>query len=167
MLRNTGSSSQAPWLWHRLGCYVECGIFSGQRLNSCPLHWQVDSLPLSHQGSWQLHFESSFFSLEDPGKEDTLPHGTSTWIVGGVLISEIFKSCPGRGMAALISCMICASGSGTRWSPSGLPHGGGRGRQPPEFFCARAWGPFGVRGESEEDGEPPALGTLPSCCAHF
>ena len=28
-----------------------CGIFSDQGLNPCPLHWQVDSLPLCHQGS--------------------------------------------------------------------------------------------------------------------
>ena len=27
------------------------GIFPGQGLNLCPLHWQADSLPLDHQGS--------------------------------------------------------------------------------------------------------------------
>ena len=26
------------------------GVFPGQGLNLCPLHWQVDSLPLGHQG---------------------------------------------------------------------------------------------------------------------
>ena len=31
-----------------------CGIFPGQGLNLCLLHWQVDSLPLSHQGSPSL-----------------------------------------------------------------------------------------------------------------
>ena len=67
----------------------------------------------------------------------------------------------------MLTHMSLLKRSGARWSPSGLPHRGGRGRQPPEVFCARAWGPFGVRGESEEDGEPPALGTLPSCSAHF
>ena len=36
---------------HRLSCSAACGIFLDQRLNSCPLHWQADSLPLSHQGS--------------------------------------------------------------------------------------------------------------------
>ena len=29
----------------------ECGIFPDQGLNLCLLHWQADSLPLSHQGS--------------------------------------------------------------------------------------------------------------------
>ena len=28
-----------------------CGTFPDQGWNPCPLHWQVDSLPLSHQGS--------------------------------------------------------------------------------------------------------------------
>ena len=32
-------------------CSVVCGIFPNQGLNPCPLHWQADSLPLSHQGS--------------------------------------------------------------------------------------------------------------------
>ena len=30
------------------------GIFPTQGLNLCLLHWQADSLPLSHQGSLQL-----------------------------------------------------------------------------------------------------------------
>ena len=35
----------------RLSCPEACRIFPGQGLNPCPLHWLVDSLPLSHQGS--------------------------------------------------------------------------------------------------------------------
>ena len=34
-----------------LSCSVACGIFLDQRLNLCLLHWQADTLPLSHQGS--------------------------------------------------------------------------------------------------------------------
>ena len=34
-----------------LSCSVACGIFLDQGSNPCHLHWQVDSLPLSHQGS--------------------------------------------------------------------------------------------------------------------
>ena len=30
---------------------MACGIFSDLGSNLCLLHWQVDSLPLSHQGS--------------------------------------------------------------------------------------------------------------------
>ena len=32
-------------------CSTACRIFLDQRSNMCPLHWQTDSLPLSHQGS--------------------------------------------------------------------------------------------------------------------
>ena len=34
-----------------LSCSSACGIFLDQGSNPCLLHWQVDSLPLSHQGS--------------------------------------------------------------------------------------------------------------------
>ena len=36
---------------HRLSRPMACGIFLDQGSNPCLLHWQVDSLPLSHQGS--------------------------------------------------------------------------------------------------------------------
>ena len=36
---------------HRLSGSVVCGIFQDQGLDWCLLHWQADSLPLSHQGS--------------------------------------------------------------------------------------------------------------------
>ena len=36
---------------HGLSCSTACGIFLDQGLNPCPLHWQVDSQPLHHQGS--------------------------------------------------------------------------------------------------------------------
>ena len=35
----------------RLSCPMACGIFLDQGLNLCPLHRQVDSFPLDHQGS--------------------------------------------------------------------------------------------------------------------
>ena len=34
-----------------LSCSSVCGIFLDQGWNPCPLHWQVNSLPLSHRGS--------------------------------------------------------------------------------------------------------------------
>ena len=39
-----------------LNCPVACGIAPDQGLDPCPLLWQVDSSPLSHQGSpdWQI-----------------------------------------------------------------------------------------------------------------
>ena len=36
---------------HGLSCSTACGIFLDQELNPCPLHWQVNSKPLDHQGS--------------------------------------------------------------------------------------------------------------------
>ena len=45
--RRTGSVVVA----HGPSCSVACGIFPDQGMNLCPLHWQVDSQPLSHQGS--------------------------------------------------------------------------------------------------------------------
>ena len=47
-------------LAHRLHCSEACGIFLDRGWNPCPLHWQVDSYPLDHQGgpgfihSWSL-----------------------------------------------------------------------------------------------------------------
>ena len=46
-LQSTGSVVVA----HGLSCSTACGIFLDQGFNPCPLHWQVDSSPLCHQGS--------------------------------------------------------------------------------------------------------------------
>ena len=35
----------------RLTCHAAGGIFLDQRPDLCPLHWQVDSQPLDHQGN--------------------------------------------------------------------------------------------------------------------
>ena len=32
-------------------CSGACGIFPGQGMNLCPLHWQMDSSPLDQQGN--------------------------------------------------------------------------------------------------------------------
>ena len=45
----------ASWL----SCSETCGIFLDKGSNPCPLHWQVDSYPLHHQGSPE---ETFFFS---------------------------------------------------------------------------------------------------------
>ena len=36
---------------HGLSCSVACGIFPNQGSNLCLQHWQVNSLPLSHEGN--------------------------------------------------------------------------------------------------------------------
>ena len=51
-LQSTGSAVVA----HGLSCSAARGIFPDQGLNPCLLHWQVDSLPLSHQGSPLMMF---------------------------------------------------------------------------------------------------------------
>ena len=38
-------------LVHGPSCSATCGIFPDQKSNPCLLHWQADSLALSHQGS--------------------------------------------------------------------------------------------------------------------
>ena len=61
------SAVAAPRLWstgsvvvvHRLSCSTACGIFLDQGSNPCLLHWQADSLPLSHQTSPPTGFFST------------------------------------------------------------------------------------------------------------
>ena len=50
-LQSTGSTV----VLRRLSCSMACGIFLDQGLNPCLLHWQMHSLPLSHQAS-SIHF---------------------------------------------------------------------------------------------------------------
>ena len=40
---------------HGLSCSAAYGIFLDQGSNPCPLNWQADSYPLSHQGSLTIH----------------------------------------------------------------------------------------------------------------
>ena len=53
---------------HWLSCPAACGIFLAQGLNMCPLHWQVGSQPLDHQGSLKLVFDSAVESGSREGK---------------------------------------------------------------------------------------------------
>ena len=56
-LRSCGSwAPEQVAVVHRLSCSVASGIFPDQRSNPCLLHWQMDSLPLSHQGSLGLGY---------------------------------------------------------------------------------------------------------------
>ena len=59
----------APGLWntgsvvvvHGLSSSEARGISLDQGLNSCLLHWQVDTLPLSYQGSppgWDIFYKA-------------------------------------------------------------------------------------------------------------
>jgi len=76
-------SVRAWWLWfpglqstssvvaERVGpsCSAPRGVFLDQRWNLCLLHWQVDSLPVSHQGSpctWAIFILSKTILLSRP-----------------------------------------------------------------------------------------------------
>ena len=53
----SGSGAQAQQLWGTaLIAPWHCGILPDQGLNPCLLHWQVDSLPLSQQGSLIFYY---------------------------------------------------------------------------------------------------------------
>ena len=55
LLRSTGSRHAGSVIVaHGPSCSVACGILPDQGSNPCPLHWQVDSQPLRHQGSPHL-----------------------------------------------------------------------------------------------------------------
>ena len=45
---------------NQLSCSAACGIFPDRGSNPCLLHWQGDSLPLSHQGSPSQRFYHLF-----------------------------------------------------------------------------------------------------------
>ena len=62
-----GSRAQSQQWW--LSCPMACGIFMDQGLNSCLLHWRVNSSPLRNQGSPDLFlivFCFIFFFLSFP-----------------------------------------------------------------------------------------------------
>ena len=48
---------------HGLSCCTACGFFLNQGLNSRPLHWQVESYPLCHQGCPQIEILWSLYLL--------------------------------------------------------------------------------------------------------
>ena len=55
-----------------LSYFMARGIFPDQGSNPCLLHWQADSLPLSHQRSPVLFFQTDYFLLGSLlGTEDT------------------------------------------------------------------------------------------------
>ena len=59
-LWSTGSAAGA----HELSCSVACEAFLDQGSNPCLLHWQADSLPLSHQESLRLFLNVKFLLIQ-------------------------------------------------------------------------------------------------------
>ena len=74
---------------HRLSCSAACGIFLDQGLNPRLLHWQMDSLPPSRQGSPIACFLKSislrlYFPLAALWLTLNL---RGTWVLGALLFS--------------------------------------------------------------------------------
>ena len=83
-----------------MGCYFLLqGIFSTQRSNPCLLHWLVDSLPLSQQGSLisrVLGYQSAHFTegLISPVKETSWSFKSilTVFLLFKISLEGIFKS---------------------------------------------------------------------------
>ena len=82
-----------------LSCSVACGIFPDQGLNPCPLHWQVDSQPLRHQGSPLLAFFIPFCYQELPWPTENPQSLRSCWRARaqGQWVSRVGGRGEGRG----------------------------------------------------------------------
>ena len=74
-----------------VGCHVLLqGIFPTQGSNHCLLHWQADSLPLSHQGS-QSYLQNGKLEI---GTENDRRTGWGRCIKDGTLSSETVSGLP-------------------------------------------------------------------------
>ena len=71
-----------------LSCSVAYAGFLAQELNPCPLHWQADSYPLYHQGSFQLfsHKDKKMFQRK------TIFLTNDSWTTG--CCCSVSKLCP-------------------------------------------------------------------------
>ena len=73
------------------------GIFSTQGLNPCLLHWQVDSLPLSHQGSPTITLGAEGIRMNKTRNtaKEVARGGEGVWGAGGnkCLMDLVFVFC--------------------------------------------------------------------------
>ena len=98
----------APRLWstgsavvHGLRCSMACGIFPDQGLNPCLLHWQADSLPLSHWGSRrEFYFPPSSFGFSCECVQFASQLGIDEELIQLIYGSVIFK------MSLLNFCLV-------------------------------------------------------------
>ena len=82
---------------HGLSCSMACGIFLDQGQNPRLLHWQADSLPLSHQGSPHRLLLDSWFHIL-PSLEvflELLGKVNAAWLLGSDLwFAKCFHTVP-------------------------------------------------------------------------
>ena len=107
----TGSSVAV----HGLHCSTACGSLPDQGLNLCPLHWQADSLPLSHQGSpWMLTLVSKFlpetilWHSHLPLKKPFQLCSNCNWVKYEVLFTEPFLT----SLSMTLYGSICVAANG-------------------------------------------------------
>ena len=101
-LERTGSTA----VGHGLSWSVTCGIFLDQGSNLCLLHWEVDSLPLSHQRRLYYCFSTDTYcslrkwSLSESSDVVATSHLSllSAWKLASpnwdVQFSSVAQSCP-------------------------------------------------------------------------
>ena len=82
-----GSRAQAQRLW--LHCSKTGGIFPDQGLSPCLLHWQADSLPVSHQGS--PSDSDSDVSPSPLGQKRSFDESYKPWELGFGLVLLSFR----------------------------------------------------------------------------
>ena len=113
LLRSTGSRrTGSAVVAHGPSCSAACGIFPDQGSNPCPLHWQVDSQPLRHQGSPKCyHFWVVFCLVLMSAKEEkyaakwTLTRFVNGGLAHQPLLCNVFYLCKGLASSPAFSCL--------------------------------------------------------------
>ena len=124
-----------------LGCSVACGLFLDQGSNLCLLHWQVVSLPLSHQGIPEGALFMRLLGFVVNRVSYFVSHHCPEIVKVICDICEVAQSCP-----TLCDPMDCSL-------PGSSVHG---------IFQARVleWVPFPFPGDLPDPGIEPGSATL-------
>ena len=100
LLRSTGSRcAGSVVVAHGPSCSAACGIFPDQGSNPCPLHWQVDSYPLRHQGSPNRTFKEMLWGRCRTWPRSNLKRGAGgveavMWSDSGCVLKLESTTCP-------------------------------------------------------------------------
>ena len=80
LVRPGSSVHDSPGKYTGVGChFLLQGIFQTQGVNLHLLPWQVDSLPLSHQGSPHTVFTTALFIIARTWKQPRYPQINKLW----------------------------------------------------------------------------------------
>ena len=94
---------------HGLSCSEACGIFPDQGLNPCFLHWQADSLLLSHQGSSYVSFRIQFLLVNSKStKAAVLSHVSivhSYWLLCSIPPCDYHNFCTHYSINGHLGCL--------------------------------------------------------------